>query len=199
MADRLPAELRRVSIIDAAIATFSNGAYGSTTTAQLGKAAGVAETIIFRHFGSKVGLYIACIDAVWERVRTACDEAMEAASDDSEAWAVLGTTFLGLNQEQPQLARLWAQSLVERTGVAQIDEHLEKMMRAVHDYITDIVTISQIAGGVLPGRKPRAEAWLIIAIGILGTIGQRLGDLVVQDLADVRAGRREWLTGFAGS
>lgn len=197
MADRLPAEQRKAAIIETSIATFSDGAYGSTTTAQIGKAAGVAETIVFRHFGSKVGLYLACIDAAWDRVRTACEEACANEPDKKLHWAVLGQTFLTLNATEPQNARLWTQALVERTGVAEIDAHLATLMADVHSFVKNIIETSQKAGGVLPARSPSAEAWQTISIGILGSIGQRLGDLVQRDFETILAARREWLTGTA--
>ena len=50
-------------------------------------------------------------------------------------------------------------------------------------------------GGTLPDRDPRAEAWLFISIGLIGTVGRRLGGLLEDDLARIISSRRRWMTG----
>jgi hypothetical protein len=54
---------------------------------------------------------------------------------------------------------------------------------------------SQSAGGVLPARDPDVEAWIFIALGLLGTVGRRLGGVVGEDFAKIMDARREWMTG----
>jgi len=44
-------------IIDAAVAEFGENGYSSATTAAIGRRAGVAEALIFNHFGSKANLF----------------------------------------------------------------------------------------------------------------------------------------------
>ena len=54
----------RDRIIDAGIAEFTTHGYARTTTRRLAEAAGVNEVTIFRHFGSKKKLLLACVDAI---------------------------------------------------------------------------------------------------------------------------------------
>jgi hypothetical protein len=56
---------------------------------------------------------------------------------------------------------------------------------------------SQAAGGLLPARDPTVEAWVFISLGLLGTVGRRLGGLVGDDFAKITAARSEWLNGPA--
>lgn len=64
---RLPAAKRREQLLDHAAEIFSKHGYARATTAQLAKAAGVTEPIIYRHFESKRDLFIALIERTGER------------------------------------------------------------------------------------------------------------------------------------
>jgi hypothetical protein len=58
-------------------------------------------------------------------------------------------------------------------------------------------TRAQDAGAIDPARHATAEAWVIMAIGHLGTIHRRL-NLLDGELAGIVAARRQWMTGRAG-
>lgn len=53
---RAPGEARRL-LLDAARDLFARRDYRSTTTREIAQAAGVTEYLLFRHFGSKAGLF----------------------------------------------------------------------------------------------------------------------------------------------
>ena len=63
-------------------------------------------------------------------------------------------------------------------------------MREVHDYVSDVIRRSQAAGGVFPERDASAEAWIFISIGLLGTVGRRVGGLLEEDFEAIIASRR---------
>ena len=54
---RLPAEERRVGIVEAAKPLFARHGFAGTTTRQIAQAAGVSEALLFQHFPSKAALY----------------------------------------------------------------------------------------------------------------------------------------------
>jgi AcrR family transcriptional regulator len=57
---RSPEHVRRL-ILDAARELFGSGGYAATTTRQIAETAGVTEKAVFRHFGSKAGLFEAAM------------------------------------------------------------------------------------------------------------------------------------------
>lgn len=59
---RVDAETRRGLIIRSAAELFAERPLHEVTTKQLSEAAGVSEALIFQHFGSKQGLYVAVVE-----------------------------------------------------------------------------------------------------------------------------------------
>jgi len=194
---RLPAAERRSGIVRAAVEVFAQRGFGAATTAQIAAAAGVNEALLFRHLGSKRGLFRAAIDAAWVEVREACESAFASEPDPALHWRSMGSTFLALATTDPHPARLWSRALTETTGVEEIDQHLVELMWEVHAFATATIERSQSAGGVQPEREPGAEAWIVIALGLLGTVGERLGPVLGDDFSRALASHREWLTGTA--
>ena len=191
---RLSAPERREGIIVAATRCFAERGFGGTTTARVAAEAQVNEALVFRHFGSKQALYLACVDAAWARLQARADE-LCIDEPDSRHWRMPGRAFLELVRGEPHVARMWMRGLVETTGIPEVDDHLATLMAQVHDYVTGSVRHSADAGGVLEGRDPGVEAWTIVALGLLGAaLGTR--GLVEQGSFDaVLAAHREWMTG----
>ena len=75
---RLPAEERRASLLSIACGLFARRSYRGTTTAEIARAAGVTEPVLYRHFASKRALYLACMDWSWEQVKELWAERLAA-------------------------------------------------------------------------------------------------------------------------
>jgi AcrR family transcriptional regulator len=193
-ARRVPAPERRDGILDAATRCFAERGFGGTTTARVAAEAGINEALVFRHFGTKQALYLACVDAAWKRLQARAEELCTNEPDDRH-WRMPGRAFLELVRDEPHVARMWMRGLVETTGIEAVDDHLADVMRDVHEFVTGAVRASSDAGGVLDGRAPSTEAWTIVALGLLGAaLGTR--GLVERDAFDaVLAAHREWMTG----
>jgi len=87
--------------------------------------------------------------------------------------------------------------LTEANDDPEIRRFIRRHIREVHEFVADVVRRAQEAGGVLPDRDPEAEAWIYIAIGLLGTVSKRLGGLADDDFPSIFASRREWMTAAA--
>lgn len=61
-AARLPAAARRETILNAAGPLFARDGYAATRIDAVAAAAGVTKPIVYRHFGSKKGLYVAQLE-----------------------------------------------------------------------------------------------------------------------------------------
>lgn len=195
MATRLPAEERKAAVLDCACGIFSAGSYRGTTTADIAREAGVTEPVLYRHFASKRALYLAVLDESWRRLRALWDSAVEDEPDPKFWPSAMGRAYFAAKDPKVMCADLWMQALTEASDDAEIRKFLRKQMREVHDYVSAVIERSQAANGVYPDRDPSAEAWIFISIGLLGTVGRRVGSLLEEDFDAIVASRRKWMTG----
>lgn len=190
---RLPAVERRRELVDAALRVFSERSYAGATTAQIARAAGVSEPILYRHFPSKRDLYVACLDEAWERIR----ERIEAQVEDlgpEEGWRSISPA--SLREMKFLLPSLWMQAITEAGEDDEIRRHVRRHMQAVHDFFADLIRSLQEAGAIQRDRDPEAEAWIFVGGIMLVSIADRLGGLLgAEDFAAILAQRHRWLSG----
>jgi AcrR family transcriptional regulator len=194
-APRMAAADRRRHLIETAIRLFTEGSYHGTTTAEIARAAGVSEPILYRHFASKRDLYLAALEDVWSRTREAWERKLEEAPDACAAIEAIGKGHVTVRSPKLQLAELWVQALSEASEDPVLRRHLRRHMREVHDFVADLVRRGQKEGAIAPDRDPDAEAWIMLAGGILGMVGRRVGLLDDNELQAIRAARLSWLRG----
>ncbi|MBA2615408.1 MAG: TetR/AcrR family transcriptional regulator [Actinobacteria bacterium] len=195
MPARLPAPERRAAVLDCACRVFSRGSYHGTTTAEIARAAGVTEPILYRHFESKRDLYLACLDETWAELRALWDDAVAAEPDAANWVRAMAQAFFRSEKNRAVISNLWVQALSEAGLDDELRRYMRRHMREVHAYVAAVIERAQAEGGVLADRDPRAEAWLFISVGLLKMISARLGGLVEDDFPAIIASRRRWLTG----
>src|SRR5207244_12604010 len=81
---RLPAEKRREQLLDCAADLFAKSGYARATTAELARAAGVTEPIIYRHFNSKRDLFVALIERTAAQTLAHWEQRLADAQDPAE-------------------------------------------------------------------------------------------------------------------
>ncbi len=187
---RLSAPDRRQVVLDTACRVFFKKSYRGATTAEIAREAGITEPILYRHFGSKRDLYLACLDEAWRQFREFAEEALE--SHPKDCLGAIADAYIA-KRAKLRVVDLWIQALTEASEDPVIAKALRQQIREVHDFFADAIRRGQADGAVNPDRDPVAEAWIFISGGLLATIDQRLGGLLVGDLAGVRASRRAWM------
>jgi AcrR family transcriptional regulator len=191
---RLPAAERRLALIETAIRVFSDGSYRGTTTAEIARAAGVSEPILYRHFASKRDLYLAALDHVWGRARVQWERALESTGNVREAFETMGRDHVTIRDCKFQMAELWVQALSEANEDPALRRELRRHMREVHDFVASVIRRGQEEGVLHPGRNADAEAWTFLAGGVLGMVGRRIGLLNEDEVHEIRQARLDWLT-----
>ena len=190
---RLPAAQRRSALLDAALRVFSEGSYAGATTADIARAAGVSEPILYRHFASKRDLYFACLDEAWARIRERIETQIEELGP-LEGWRSIAPTTL--RKTTFLLPSLWMQAITEAGQDEDIRRHVRAHMREVHDFFADVVRGMQAAGAIHPDRDPDAEAWVFVGAILLVSVADRLGGLLsTDDLTAIFTQRQRWLSG----
>jgi AcrR family transcriptional regulator len=184
---------RREHLLETAARVFTEGSYRGTTTAEIARAAGISEPIIYRHFASKRDLYLATLEYVWAKARAGWEQTVAASPDACAAVEAIGKGHVSVRSAKLQLAELWVQALGEASEDPELRKAIRKHMREVHDFVAGLIRDGQAAGVIVAERDADAEAWIMLAGGILGMVGRRVGLLDDAELQAIRAARLTWL------
>jgi TetR/AcrR family transcriptional regulator len=187
---RLTADARRQAVLDTACHVFSRSSYRGATTAEIAREAGISEPILYRHFGSKRDLYLACLDEAWRAFRVFCEEAI--AADPQRCLGAISDAYMARDAKL-RLIDLWIQALNEASEDEVIAAAVREQIREVRDFIADVIRDGQRRGVIHADRDATAEAWIFVAAGLLVTMDARLGGLLGDDLSRVREQRRRWM------
>jgi len=138
---RMAAAGRRAHLLETAARVFVEGSYRGTTTAEIARAAGVSEPIIYRHFASKRDLYLATLEYVWEKARAGWVQTIADSSDACAAVEAIGKGQHSVRSAKLQLAELWVQALGEASEDPELRKHLRSHMREVHDFVSAVQSL----------------------------------------------------------
>jgi AcrR family transcriptional regulator len=191
---RLPAAERRLALVETAVRVFAEGSYRGTTTAEIARAAGVSEPILYRHFASKRDLYLAALDHVWSKARSAWEAALAEAPDVRAAVEAVGRGQFAVRDCKHQMSELWVQALSEASEDAELRKHLRRHMGEVHDFFAGLIRRGQAEGVLHPDRDPETEAWSFMAGALFGMVGRRVGVLDDGEVAKIKQARLDWLS-----
>lgn len=81
MSVRLPAPERREQLLHVALEVFAHQGFHGTSMNDVADAAGVTKPVLYQHFESKRGLYLALLEEVGERLISEVTAATEGARD----------------------------------------------------------------------------------------------------------------------
>src|SRR5881398_567809 len=107
---RLTADARRQAVLDTACRVFSRSSYRGATTVEIEREAGISEPILYRHFGSKRDLYLACLDEAWRSFREGAQKAID--DDPDRCLGAIADAYMA-KRARIRMVDLWIQSLAE--------------------------------------------------------------------------------------
>jgi AcrR family transcriptional regulator len=115
---RQSADVRRASILDAAIVEFARSGYAGTSTEAIATRAGISQPYLFRLFGTKKELFIATYYMVTTRIEDAFTS-VSAELDGEEAMLAMGMAYQEL-LEDPDLLQVQLHGFVAAAADADI-------------------------------------------------------------------------------
>lgn len=189
---RMPADERRRCVVGAACRVFAKSSYSGATTAEIAREAGISEPILYRHFGSKRDLYLACLDEAWRSFREGAERAI--AEDPDRCLGAIADAYMA-KDKRIRVVDLWIQALTVAPEDEVIAAALRKQVREVQEFFAEVIRDGQARGVVVAERDAVAESWLFIAGGLLATMNSRLGGVLGDDLQRVRTERRRFMLG----
>ena len=163
-ARKQPAEVRRETLVDAAVRVFARTPYRAAGTAAIAHEAGVAEPTIYRHYASKRELYLAALNRTCTEVAEAWQAIIDRTEDAAEALGALGDWYQHsiIANPDPIRLRLRAAAEAEDDEVRALLQHGYGLVVAM---VTGIIRRGQEQGSIRAGVDPAAAAWLFMGIG----------------------------------
>jgi AcrR family transcriptional regulator len=102
---RMPADERRVLVLDAASTVFGNAGYAGATTDMVARSAGVSQPYVVRMFGTKEQLFLEVLHRALDRITTAFREAIAGDAEVPVARR-LGDAYFTLTSDRSILLNL---------------------------------------------------------------------------------------------
>lgn len=141
---RMKGDARREQILQTAVSLFSQRGFSGTTTKEIGRAAGVSEAMVFRHFSTKSELYDAilgdkaCHDGIrfpWEE-NPVLQEAIDRG-DDHAVFYNIALNALTKQQADENFMRLLFYSALEEHELAErfFNEFVARLYEFIGGYI----------------------------------------------------------------
>lgn len=162
---RLPAAQRREQLLDRAAELFARAGYARATTAELAKAAGVTEPIIYRHFSSKRDLFVALIERTGDQTLDDWKEHLADATDPADRLARLIGDNPMVQPKGRAPYRVMLQAITEVED-PKIHEALIDHIGKVHTFISEEIRTAQQANQVTNRFDAQLIAWHLIHAGL---------------------------------
>lgn len=171
---RLNAADRRRQLLGVAKKLFAENGYKLTTTANIAKAAGVTEPILYRHFDSKKNLFLEVINEIR---RETLDQWREIAAQQEDPLAVLrmvADSFQAAREVHQLEYRVAYRALAEVN-----DQEVARVLRAFYcdeaDFFADIIRQGQKTGVFRKDVDPLLAGWSIIRQALAYSLTEPLG------------------------
>ena len=161
---RLPADQRKASIVDAAIALFARAGFSGTTTKAIAQAAGISEATMFQHFATKEELYVAAFNSRTAEQTTPfvarLQEHADRGEDEQLVEAIVRAMFSGFERDRDmQRMLLFAWLEQDRAANNSLWHRIEHY--ALFDFLRGYIARRQAEGLFRPGDPDLLTLMLI--------------------------------------
>lgn len=196
----MPRDERRVQILDAAAVLFSQHGFAGTTTRQIAATVGTSETVLFRHFPTKVSLY----SALLERWASAADvdrwlddlRVLADRRDDEALFRAVVSAILDSYRRDPGHHRLMLFAALEDHALARIG-HV-RYTAPITSFLREYVARRQADGAfrrirpeivvhMLLSAASQYAQWAALGVNPLGLTDDDIANQAVTLLAGLRA------------
>jgi AcrR family transcriptional regulator len=157
---------RRRQLLDVASDLFARLGYRGTTTAELAKAAGITEPILYRHFDNKLDLFITLVDEVGREVIAGWHEALDGVTEPAKRLEILLANNPATHEKGKGVYRVIFQAMTEVEEDREIGRALRKHFTKLHQFIKDELATLQRAGTIRKDETATDLAWLLINVAV---------------------------------
>lgn len=173
-ARKQPAEVRRETVLEAAIKVFARTSFRAAGTAEIAREAGIAEPTIYRHFDSKRDLYLAALAQTGRVVVDTFRALAESTPNAGEALSAMGDWYAHNVVTDPEHLRM-RQRAVAETDDEDVREGLRRTYLDVRDVAAGVIRRGQEQGIFNREVSPETGAWMFIAVGQVLDLSRLIG------------------------
>jgi AcrR family transcriptional regulator len=195
---RLSGEERRALILRSAKHVFAQSNYAEASTGMLARESDITEPMLYKHFGSKKGLFLAVLREFGEQFLHILQEriARRAEKDILDALEHVVDDYRAAIKVDPEIQRVLFQAIIESSD-PDIALCVSKHNRSVYGFIYNLVARCQEAGYLDAEVSADAATWgymsMIMAIqySVMLNLSEEVA-LVQEEMS------RVWLRGLHG-
>ena len=155
--ERIPAEERRVRILDAAVEVFAERGYTAAKMQDIAARAGVVPSVLYDHFGSKRELHITLLELHALQLRERSLSPPEGASVEDMVRASIASYFEFV-EEDPFLFRFLHRDLPADPEIADVRQELADRGTAG---IADLIRFGAADAKPIKGITVDDAAWIL--------------------------------------
>ena len=157
---------RRRQLLEVAADRFARLGYRGTTTADLAKAAGITEPILYRHFDNKLDLFVTLVDEVGREVISGWQRALEGVKDPQKRLETLLANNPATHEKGKGVYRVIFQAMTEVEGEPVVARALRRHFTKVHEFIREELASLQDEAAVRKDESAADLAWLLINVAV---------------------------------
>jgi len=157
---------RRRQLLEVAADRFARLGYRGTTTADLAKAAGITEPILYRHFENKLDLFVTLVDEVGREVINDWQRMLDGVKEPAKRMEILLGGNPSTHEKGKGVYRVIFQAMTEVEADPEIVKALRKHITRLHKFIRDELASLQKAGFVRRDEPPMDIAWLLVNVAV---------------------------------
>ena len=173
---RMQGEQRRAFMLKRAKEVFARSGYADASTGELARASEVTEPMLYKHFGSKKGLFLAVLSESAAQFRDTLQERItrRAEQDVLDALEHVIADYRAAIKADPETQRILFQAVTE-TSDPDIASCVSEHNRTMYRYIFQLVERAQQDGYLDPKISPDAATWGYMSMILALQYGWMLG------------------------
>lgn len=160
---KVPRAVREKQMLDVAERVFAERGYHTASVEAIAEGAGITKPMVYAYFGSKDGLYLACVERARGRLFAAIDQAapVEAAPDEA-LWRGLRAFFTFVAEERASWVVLFGEAMSHGGPFAAEAGRLRRQMARL---VTQLLGEAAAAEGLEPERLQATEPLAYALVG----------------------------------
>ncbi len=193
---RMSGEERREAILRSAKQVFARFSYAEASTGELARASDVTEPMLYKHFGSKKGLFLAVLAESAEQFWTSFEQRVltRAQKDLLDALAHVVSDYTAEVKADPDTQRILFQAVIE-TRDPEIAHCVSNHNRKIYQLIRQLVERAQQEGILHPAHDLDSATWGFASMILIGQY-----NLMLNTVNEVTRHQEEmsriWLSGL---